>query len=478
MALAEGAIWGGRGAHVRLLVGGIAGGRAVRREPVAARPDCPTRHVAALALLRARRGPACRSSVGTVGGDRLVIELAGRGATGAAEGRGSRVADALDVGLADLRHAWEHGLARALGRGGAGGRQPGSGLRCAASSGPSCPAGSDDGGGGGRRPRPVRPPAPGPGVGRPGGQRRRTADALQGPRDDQHGPRRAAPAEPARTPRDRPLPLFDDRLDGLGERPADAPPRPAPGDLASATTATSSTRASCSGSSGGGRSRLPASTDTELLTALLADEPAADTVEALLRVLPRVRGAYSLVILDERRVIGVRDPHGFRPLVLGRLPLAGGRRRRRAGPVGRRRSRRAGCSPRRRPASTSSGRSTSATSSRARSSSSSRAGRRARSASPSPARPVRVRAHLLCPARLVHGGPQPVRGRGARWAMQLALEHPVEADLVMPVPDTGAPAAAGYAEAVRDSRTARASSATATRAGRSSSPPRRCASGG
>src|SRR6188508_1625753 len=73
----------------------------------------------------------------------------------------------------------------------------------------------------------------------------------------------------------------------------------------------------------GGRSRLPASTDTELLTALLADEPAADTVEALVQVLPRVRGAFSLVILDQHRVIGVRDPHGFRPLVLGRLPASG-----------------------------------------------------------------------------------------------------------------------------------------------------------
>src|SRR5215218_10131149 len=73
----------------------------------------------------------------------------------------------------------------------------------------------------------------------------------------------------------------------------------------------------------GGRSRLPASTDTELLTALLADEPATDTVDALRRVLPRVKGAYSLVILDERRVIGVRDPFGFRPLVLGRLPANG-----------------------------------------------------------------------------------------------------------------------------------------------------------
>src|SRR5918995_5515475 len=74
----------------------------------------------------------------------------------------------------------------------------------------------------------------------------------------------------------------------------------------------------------GGRGRLPASTDTELLTALLADEPADDTIEALRQVLPRVRGAYSLVVLDERRVIGVRDPFGFRPLVLGRMPHPSG----------------------------------------------------------------------------------------------------------------------------------------------------------
>src|SRR5436190_19352163 len=73
----------------------------------------------------------------------------------------------------------------------------------------------------------------------------------------------------------------------------------------------------------GGRARLTASTDTELLTALLADEPAADTVDALRKVLPRVRGAYSLVILDDRRVIGVRDPFGCRPLVLGRIPTPG-----------------------------------------------------------------------------------------------------------------------------------------------------------
>ena len=63
-----------------------------------------------------------------------------------------------------------------------------------------------------------------------------------------------------------------------------------------------------------------------------------------------------------------------------------------------------------------------------------------------------------------------------KMGMQLALEHPVDADFVMPVPDTGAPAAAGTPRPA-GCRTARAWSATATRAGRSSSPRRRCASG-
>ena len=74
----------------------------------------------------------------------------------------------------------------------------------------------------------------------------------------------------------------------------------------------------------GGKARLVGTTDTELLTALLALEPADDIVDALLRLLPRVSGAYSLVVLDEGRVIGVRDPFGFRPLVLGVLPTPDG----------------------------------------------------------------------------------------------------------------------------------------------------------
>jgi len=77
---------------------------------LSARPE----HAAALVLLARHHGLPVEH-VGSVGGDRLIVELAGAGATGAAEERGSDVADAIDVRLSDLRHAWDHGLARALG---------------------------------------------------------------------------------------------------------------------------------------------------------------------------------------------------------------------------------------------------------------------------------------------------------------------------------------------------------------------------
>lgn len=44
---------------------------------------------------------------------------------------------------------------------------------------------------------------------------------------------------------------------------------------------------------------------------------------ALLRVLPRLQGAFSFVLMDEHRIYGVRDPNGFRPLCLGRLDGGG-----------------------------------------------------------------------------------------------------------------------------------------------------------
>ena len=45
-----------------------------------------------------------------------------------------------------------------------------------------------------------------------------------------------------------------------------------------------------------------------------------DLERALLEVLPRLQGAFSLVLMDDSHVIGVRDPNGFRPLCLGLTP--------------------------------------------------------------------------------------------------------------------------------------------------------------
>ena len=292
------------------------------------------------------------------------------------------------------------------------------------------------------------------------------------------GPRRAAAAVAPRRPRDRPLPLLDDRLDGLGERPAHVPARARAGRSPSATTATSSTPASCSALLPGGRARLPASTDTELLTALLADEPGADTVDALVRVLPRVRGAYSLVVLDERRVIGVRDPHGFRPLVLGRLPassaVAG--RRRRPGLWARRRRARLGPLVARRRRSTSSARSSCGTSSPGEIVvlEPGRAPRSVRFAEANPALCVFELIYFARPDSYMEGRnlyeARRRMGDGA-GARAPGRRRPRDARAGHRCPGRG-----GLRRGDRASRTARAWSATATPAGRSSSRRRRCAS--
>jgi amidophosphoribosyltransferase len=62
-----------------------------------------------------------------------------------------------------------------------------------------------------------------------------------------------------------------------------------------------------------------ASSDTDVLTALFADPRMASVEEGALAALPLVRGAYSLIFMDERTLYAARDPQGFRPLVLGRL---------------------------------------------------------------------------------------------------------------------------------------------------------------
>lgn len=68
---------------------------------------------------------------------------------------------------------------------------------------------------------------------------------------------------------------------------------------------------------------LTATSDTEVLTLMLAAAGGRTWEERLERTLPAWKGAYSLVVLASDRVLAVRDPWGFRPLSVGRLPHGG-----------------------------------------------------------------------------------------------------------------------------------------------------------
>ena len=59
--------------------------------------------------------------------------------------------------------------------------------------------------------------------------------------------------------------------------------------------------------------------DTSLVTALLAHHPDQSLEERALELLPQVRGAFSFVWMTENALYAARDPQGIRPLVLGRL---------------------------------------------------------------------------------------------------------------------------------------------------------------
>jgi amidophosphoribosyltransferase len=169
------------------------------------------------------------------------------------------------------------------------------------------------------------------------------------------------------------------------------------------------------------------SSDTEVILHLLARAEGVTLVDQLAGALTRVRGAYSLLLLTPEQVIGVRDPSGFRPLTLGQLKdswllasetcaldLIEARAVRDVEPgeilvIDER--------------------------------------------GPTSLKPFRPAARLQCVFEYVYfARPDSVLwGRNVhrvRKAMghQLAREHPVEADLVIPVPDSGVGAALGYAE--------------------------------
>jgi amidophosphoribosyltransferase len=171
-----------------------------------------------------------------------------------------------------------------------------------------------------------------------------------------------------------------------------------------------------------------ATSDTEVLTALFADGAAGRGIEAgALAALPLVRGAYSLVFMDEQTLYAARDPQGFRPLVLGRLDrgwvvasetaaldIVGASFVREVEP--------------------------------GELIAIDEDGVRSRTfAVPQPRGCLFEYVYLARPDTAIAG--RSVQATRVEVGRRLATEHPVEADLVIPVPESGTPAAIGYAQA-------------------------------
>jgi amidophosphoribosyltransferase len=174
------------------------------------------------------------------------------------------------------------------------------------------------------------------------------------------------------------------------------------------------------------------SVDTEVVVHLIAGAAGETLVDRIVAALGAVRGAYSLLFLSQTELIAVRDPNGFRPLVIGRiedkdawvfasetcaLDLIGAEYVREVEP----------------------GEMVVASSSGLR------------SLSPFPAAPRRrcvfEYVYFARPDSSVFG--RNVYQVRKALGRQLAREAPIDADLVVPVPDSGVPAALGYAEESR-----------------------------
>jgi len=187
------------------------------------------------------------------------------------------------------------------------------------------------------------------------------------------------------------------------------------------------------GSGAGGGASVPAgpgqraTSDTDVLTALFADPRMASVEESALATLPLVRGAYSLVFMDEQTLYAARDPQGFRPLVLGRLArgwvvasetaaldIVGASVVREVEPG-------------------------------ELITIDERGVRSRRFARPHPAGCLFEYVYLARPDTAIAG--RSVQATRVQVGRMLAAEHPVDADLVIPVPESGTPAAIGYAQA-------------------------------
>jgi amidophosphoribosyltransferase len=179
-----------------------------------------------------------------------------------------------------------------------------------------------------------------------------------------------------------------------------------------------------------------ATSDTDVLTALFA-AAGADTANgngsypgietAALAALPLVRGAFSLVFMDEQTLYAARDPQGFRPLVLGRLArgwvvasetaaldIVGAAFAREIEP----------------------GEMVAIDEDGVRSH---------RFAPAAPRGCLFEYVYLARPDTTIAG--RSVQDARVEVGKRLAAEHPVDADLVIPVPESSTPAAIGYAQA-------------------------------
>ncbi|GAA3607566.1 amidophosphoribosyltransferase [Marihabitans asiaticum] len=175
-----------------------------------------------------------------------------------------------------------------------------------------------------------------------------------------------------------------------------------------------------------GELRYGNTTDTALVTALLADNPDTSLEAAALEVLPRCRGAFCFVFMDERTLYAARDPQGLRPLVLGRLErgwvvasetaaldIVGASFVREVEP----------------------GELIAIDEEGVRSH---------RFAEAAPKGCVFEYVYLARPDTSING--RVVHEARVEMGRALAREHPVEADLVIPTPESGTPAAIGYAQ--------------------------------
>ncbi|GAA0949288.1 amidophosphoribosyltransferase [Actinocorallia libanotica] len=172
--------------------------------------------------------------------------------------------------------------------------------------------------------------------------------------------------------------------------------------------------------------QLTATTDTEVLTALLATREGGP-LKAAHEILPLTRGAFSLVFMDEQTLYAARDPEGIRPLVLGRLDRGWAVASETAGLdiVGAQFVREV--EPGEILAIDADG------------------VRSERFAEARPKGCIFEYVYVARPDTTIAG--RSVQATRVEVGRLLAKEHPVEADMVIPTPESGTPAAIGYAEA-------------------------------